>query len=150
MCSDPLYAQIRKRVQRPPLTVQQVMALEQTVLDPSKSDADRLASGFYLMLVYGRLRFSDAQQVSNLALDMPNVEQGFLEGTAGRTKTSISLERKCRLLPIAIPTMCLSDEPWIPCWLDLRKRLFGDHRDGEQMPMLPSPAGNSWMQSHGP
>ena len=146
-CSQIHYAQIRKLVQRPPLTVQQVIALEQIVLDPNRSDADRLASGFYLMLVYGRLRFSDAQQVSNLVLDMPNVEQGFLEGTAGRTKTSISLERKCRLLPIAIPTMCFSDEPWIPCWLDLRKKIFGDHREGEQMPMLPSPAaGGGWTK----
>lgn len=106
----------RNLVQRAPLTVRQVEILEQTVHDVSRTPGDRLASGFFLMLVYGRLRFSDAQQVSKLVLDMPNPEQGFLEGMAERTKTSISLERKTRMLPIAIPTISLLEKPWIPAW----------------------------------
>ena len=89
------------------------MALEKIVLDEGRTDTDRIGAGFYLTLVYGRLRYSDAQQVSHLALDMPNARQGFLEGVAGRTKTSVSLERKCRFLPIAIPTLSLSDRPWV-------------------------------------
>ena len=148
----------RKLLQRSPLSVKQVATLEETVRDVSRTAADRLAAGFFLLLVYGRLRYSDAQQLSRLRLDMPNAEQGFLEGVAERTKTSLSLERKTRLLPIAIPTLSLSEEPWIPVWLDLRKELFGD--GWEAMPMLPSPgqdgrwskiplgvsAGSSWVE----
>ena len=78
-CAQKHYAEKRKLVQRPPLTVEQVVALERTVLDPSRTDVDRIGAGFFLTLVYGRLRYSDAQQVSNLTLDMPNPRQGFLE-----------------------------------------------------------------------
>ena len=90
-CAQKHYAAKRKLVQRPPLTVEQVIALERIVLDAGRTDVDRLGAGFFLTLVYGRLRFSDAQQVSNMVLDMPNPRQGFLEGVAGRTKTSVSL-----------------------------------------------------------
>ena len=146
-CSQKHYAEKRKLVQRPALTVEQVLALENTVLDTGRTDVDRIGAGFFLTLVYGRLRYSDAQQVSNLVLDMPNPRQGFLEGQAGRTKTSISLERKCRFLPIAIPTMSLGDEPWIPVWMDLRAKHFGETRESERIPLLPNPAmGNTWTR----
>ena len=146
-CAQKHYAEKRKLVQRPPLTVEQVKALEQIVLDAGRTDVDRIGAGFFLTLVYGRLRYSDAQQVSNLTLDMPNARQGFLEGQAGRTKTSVSLERKCRFLPIAIPTLSLLDEPWIPVWMELRAKHFGDIREGERFPLLPNPAvGNGWTK----
>ena len=78
---------------------------------------------------------------------MPNPRQGFLEGQAGRTKTSVSLERKCRFSPIAIPTLSLLDEPWIPTWMELRAKHFGDIREGERFPLLPNPAvGNGWTK----
>eukprot|EP00435_Cladocopium_sp_Y103_P055129 s946_g18.t1 len=116
-CSSKHYAEKRKLVQRPPLSQEQVVALEKIVLDESRTDVDRIGAGFFLVLVYGRLRFSDAQHVSNLILDMPNPRQGFLEGTAGRTKISVSLERKCGFLPIAIPTIRQHmGEDAIECW----------------------------------
>eukprot|EP00435_Cladocopium_sp_Y103_P057781 s503_g20.t1 len=146
-CSSKHYAEKRKLVQRPPLSQEQVVALERIVLDESRTDVDRIGAGFFLVLVYGRLRFSDAQHVSNLILDMPNPRQGFLEGTAGRTKTSVSLERKCRFLPIAIPTISLLDDPWIPAWMALREKHFGDARADERFPLLPNPAvGNTWAK----
>jgi hypothetical protein len=135
-CAQKHYAEKRKLIQRPPLTVEQVIALEQIVLDQNRTDVDRIGAGFYLTLVYGRLRYSDAQQVSQLVLDMPNARQGFLEGVAGRTKTSVSLERKCRFLPIAIPTLSLSDQPWIPVWLELREKHFETARGDERVPLL--------------
>ena len=146
-CASKHYAEKRKLVQRPPLTVEQVLCLEMIVLDPGRTDVDRIGAGFFLTLVYGRLRYSDAQHVSNLSLDMPNPRQGFLEGQAGRTKTSVSLERKCRFLPIAVPTLSLADEPWIPVWMDLRAKHFGDVREGDRFPLLPNPAmGNTWTK----
>ena len=146
-CAQKHFAEKRKLVQRPPLMAEQVMALEAIVLDTARTDVDRLGAGFFLTLVYGRLRYSDAQQVSNLVLDMPNPRQGFLEGVAGRTKTSISLERKCRFLPIAIPTLGLLDDPWIPVWMELRYKHFGEARGDDRYPLLPNPStGNTWSK----
>ena len=146
-CAQKHFAEKRKLVQRPPLMAEQVMALEAIVLDTARTDVDRLGAGFFLTLVYGRLCYSDAQQVSNLVLDMPNPRQGFLEGVAGRTKTSISLERKCRFLPIAIPTLGLLDNPWIPVWMELRYKHFGEARGDDRYPLLPNPStGNTWSK----
>ena len=39
---------------------------------------------------------------------------GFLECSAGRTNTSVTLDCKLRFLPIAIPVQCLVDPPWLP------------------------------------
>ena len=108
---------------------------------------DRLASGFFLILTYGRLRFSDGQQVTISKLDMPNPDQGYLEGHAERTKTGLSLEKKTRLLPFAVPTISLLPQPWIPLWLDLRKQCFGDDSAAKSFPLLPSPAANgTWTK----
>ena len=95
---------------RPPLTVDQVKALEQLVCDDKRASMDRLAAGCFLLMVYGRLRFSDMQRITNMMLDTTVVgtaEVGFLECLAERTKTSLSLERKVRALPIAVPLTCL-------------------------------------------
>ena len=89
---------------RPPLTVDQVKALEQLVCDDKQASMDRLAAGCFLLMVYGRLRFSDMQRITNMTLDTTVVgtaEVGFLECLAERTKTSLSLERKVRAPSLA-------------------------------------------------
>ena len=48
------YEKRAKVGQRPPLTVEQVKALETTVTNPSRSTFDRVMAGYFLMLVYGR------------------------------------------------------------------------------------------------
>ncbi|CAE7657217.1 unnamed protein product [Symbiodinium sp. CCMP2592] len=89
---------------RPALTVEQVKRLEALVLSPMARPMDRIAAGCFLLMIYGRLRFSDMQRSSGFAIDsalIDGVESGYLEGQAERTKTSVSLERKIRSLPIA-------------------------------------------------
>eukprot|EP00435_Cladocopium_sp_Y103_P073066 s366_g42.t1 len=49
----------RRLVQRPPLSVAQVVCLEKCVCDEIRTMYDRIAAGFFLMLTFGRLRFSD-------------------------------------------------------------------------------------------
>ena len=123
--SDKHFAQRSKVRRRPALRASQVLPLDRLVHDPSQSDKDRIGAGFFLFLVYGRLRFSDAQNVTEMSLDEVAIRgsaEGFLECLASRTKTSISLERKIRALPIVVPMMCLGAAPWIPVWLDLRAR----------------------------
>lgn len=134
-CAQKHYAAKRKLVQKPPLTVDQVLTLEKTVLSPARTDADRIVAGFFLMLVYGRLQYRDGQQLSNLSLDMPNADQGFLEGIANKKEMSI-----------ATPTMSLLGEPWVPTWLELREKAFGSKTDIGTFPLLPSPTGTGWRE----
>ena len=149
--SDKHFAQRSKVRRRPALRASQVLELERLVHDPSQSNKDRIGAGFFLFLVYGRLRFSDAQNVTEMSPDEVAIRgssEGFLECLASRTKTSISLERKIRALPIVVPMMCLGAAPWIPVWLDLRARnglhLTGDPDD---RCLLPCPArGEGWTQ----
>ena len=75
----------------PPLTAQQIRVLELLVKDESRSVQDRIMSGFCLMRLYGRLRFSDGQRLTGMKLEALHVNGqmvGFLECSAERTKTS--------------------------------------------------------------
>eukprot|EP00435_Cladocopium_sp_Y103_P055304 s792_g18.t1 len=135
------YAERRKIAQRPPLTVAQITMLENTVHDDSRSGYDRIAAGFFLVLVYGRLRYSDGLQLVDLQLDTHRTEDGgitgFLEAQATRTKTSVTLERKVRYLPVAVPLESMVEPCWLPVWMELRQQ---EGLSGQQpMPLLPSP-----------
>ena len=75
---------------------------------------------------------------------------GFLECAAERTKTSITLERKVRFLPIAVPVQCLTEPPWLPVWNELRTHqgLMASERPVVGFPVMPSPAaGGGWSQA---
>eukprot|EP00435_Cladocopium_sp_Y103_P071370 s975_g37.t1 len=137
-----LYEQRKKLVQRPPLTVKQILHLEQLVHDEGRAAFDRLASGYFLFLVYGRLRYSDGLQVSSLVLDQRPDGFGFLECLAEKTKTSVTLEKKVRHIPIAIPLTCFGDEPWVPVWLRLRREKVLPSLGESQgfVPLLTTPA----------
>ena len=147
------YEKRAKVRQRPPLTVAQVRALETTVTNPARSTFDRIMAGYFLMLIYGRLRFSDGQRVTGMRLELVHVDSkpvGFLECAAERTKTSISLERKVRYLPIAVPVQCLADPHWLPVWDHLRNEqgLMASGKCVPGMPVMPSPAtGGRWSQT---
>lgn len=146
---DIMYSQRKKLVQRPPLTVKQILHLEGIVHDEARAIFDRLASGYFLFLVYGRLRYSDGLQVSSLVLDEREDGFGFLECLAEKTKTSISLEKKARHIPIAVPLQSLGPEPWVKVWLKLRDEkvipLMGD--TAGFVPLLTTPlAGGGWSR----
>ena len=144
-----LYSQKRKLTQRPPLTVEQIVALEEIVLDGRRSNLDRIASGFFLFVLMGRLRFSDAQQICKLTLDQQEDGYGFVEALAAKTKTSVSLDRKTRYLPVAVPLISFGPSAWLPTWLDLRQKEMGAHANSkdEFIPLLPAPtASGSWSR----
>ena len=146
---DILYGQRKKLVQRPPLSVKQILHLEATVHDEGRAIFDRLASGYFLFLVYGRLRYSDGLQVSSLLLDERPDGFGFLECLAEKTKTSITLEKKARHIPIAVPLQCLGPKPWVQTWLNLRQEnvlpTMGDAQGF--VPLLTTPStGGGWSK----
>ena len=146
---DILYSQRKKLVQRPPLTVKQILHLEAIVHDENRAIFDRLASGYFLFLVYGRHRYSDGLQVSSVSLDQREDGFGFLECLAEKTKTSVTLEKKSRHIPIAVPLLCLGREPWVQTWLRLRDEnilpTLGESRNS--VPLLTTPAaGGGWSR----
>lgn len=97
--SDGHFCRRKKIIQKDPLKVEQVMALEAIVHDSERSVYDRIAAGYFLFLTYGRLRYSDALYVSDVQIDeIPESRGGggFLEARAEKTKTSTTLERKVR------------------------------------------------------
>jgi hypothetical protein len=147
------YEKRAKVRQRPPLTADQVRTLERVVTSSNKSVYDRVMAGYFLMLLYGRLRFSDGERITGMRLELVHVDSkpvGFLECAAERTKTSISLERKVRYLPIAIPVQCLTEPAWLPVWDKLRAEqgLMASGKSGGNFPVMPSPAvGGGWSQA---
>ena len=68
---------------RPPLTVQQVTRLEGLVNTTTAKDSDRIAAGAFLVMVYGRLRFSDMQRSSGFVIDSV-VHEGVLPSATSK------------------------------------------------------------------
>ena len=143
------YGKRAKLRQRPPLTPDQVQVLERVVHEDRRPVFDRIMAGYFLMLIYGRLRFSDGQRITSMKLELIHVDEtvvGFLECAADRTKTSVTLEKKVRFLPIAVPVQCLLQPPWLPVWNQLREDqgLMSSGR-GSEFPVMPAPAyGGGW------
>ena len=147
--SDIHFCARRKLVQRPPLTVEQVSWLETVVKDVNKASFDRVAAGYFLLLVFGRLRFSDGIQITDMRLDAIMVDgtlSGFLECRAERTKTSLTLERKTRFLPIALPLVGFTDPCWVHAWLEVREQQGLECKPG--VPLMTSPVqGGGWSRT---
>jgi hypothetical protein len=140
------YTKKRKLIQRPPLTVAQISFLEQCVNETGRTVYDRVAAGFFLVLTYGRLRFSDAMSISSMELEIPmGSEHGYLECAAERCKTGTSLEKRTRLLPVVITTKSFTEQGWIQAWLEVRHK--AKLETGPGVPLLPNPAsGGGWTK----
>ena len=140
------YTKKRKLIQRPPLAVAQISFLEQCVNETGRTVYDRVAAGFFLVLTYGRLRFSDAMSISSMELEIPmGSEHGYLECAAERCKTGTSLEKRTRLLPVVITTKSFTEQGWIQAWLEVRHK--AKLETGPGVPLLPNPAsGGGWTK----
>ena len=144
------YARKRKDARRPALTRLQLRRLEDTVLDSNRRGHDRVAAGYFLFLVYGRLRYSDGQRITALHLDVDGLKDsndGFLECVAERTKTQTGLAKKRKALPVVIPVQS-AGRCWIFEWLEVRRQM-GLVVSGQNItePLLPAPAtGGRWTR----
>ncbi|CAE7739308.1 unnamed protein product [Symbiodinium sp. CCMP2592] len=137
------YLEKRKAVQKPALTALHVRTLEKIVIGGTieeYSGFDRHCAGFFCYTLYARARFSDAQASANLMLDVTESDDGpygFLEASVTRSKTSYTLERKTRFLPMVAPINGLLDESWGTAWYKLIKEQGVTLREG--YPLLSSP-----------
>ncbi|CAE7383325.1 SLC24A2 [Symbiodinium sp. CCMP2592] len=133
-----LYMQKRKLKQRNPLRVSDVILLERICCKlEDRSLQDRVASGFFLFLIYARARYSDGQNVASLT-DSPL----YLECSVGRSKTSFTLERKTRYLPMAARKVGIKCA-WADAWLEALAEAGLAIKPND--PLLPCPSSNgSW------
>eukprot|EP00435_Cladocopium_sp_Y103_P071848 s1184_g38.t1 len=136
----------RRLVQKPPLSVAQLERLERTVVDEACGLHDRMAAGFFAFTTYARARYTDALNVSGLKLDITlrdGEAHGWLEADAARTKTSTSLEKRTRYLPMSAPVRSVSGVDWATCWMQLRREAGMEAAEGR--PLLPAPNdGGGW------
>ena len=127
-----------------------VLALEHIVLGRGNySAADRVAAGFFLFLIFGRARHSDGQAAGELEFEHAGEGQafeGYVEARIERSRTSYTLERKTRFLPIVALMQGLGDRPWGLAWQQLLKD--AGPRLGRGMHLLPAfGEGGVWQEA---
>ena len=73
------YVKKRKLKQKPPLLVEDAVALDKLVSNACANPVDRLAAGFFLSCAYTRCRYSDCLSIDRLELDFVDgkFEDGF-------------------------------------------------------------------------
>ena len=159
--SDKCYLTKRKTRSRLPLRVDELGALEEVVLGrKGKSLADRHAAGCFLFMVYARARFSDMLNVGNLEFEFgaDGSNRGYIEAQVARSKTSYSVERKVRLLPMTATMYGVMTDPWGVAWktvIDKSGIQFGGGKpllpgrtpEGWHTLPLSAEAGSSWLRS---
>lgn len=125
--------------QRRPLTVSEIMKLERIVLQ-STDKYDRLFAGFCLFLVFARARNSDTFHVYEMVPDFVRRTEGFIQINVKGTKTSTTVSKKTRFLPLVAHRRGFLDEPWADAWLAVRAEL-GLNCQGEfdPCPLMPMP-----------
>ena len=134
------YLEKRALMQRPALRAAMVLALENIVLGKGNfTAADRVAAGFFLFLIFGRARHSDGQAAGELVFEHKgegSAFEGYVEACIERSKTSYTLERKTRFLPIVALMQGLADRPWGLAWQQLLRD--AGPKLGHGMPLLPA------------
>ena len=118
------------------LTVAEVEFLHECLLDPKRSDVDRVIVGHLLHLLYGRARHSDLLAVTHGFLDE---EDTFLEVGAAVHKGARNMDTKAKLLPIVATAQGIRGGNWAKTYLQLRERLGLSLPQEDPLPMLPAP-----------
>ena len=142
------YKEKRMLKQKPPIKVEHVRILENILQGkPKLKTQDKVAAGFFLWMIYARARFSDAQAASTIVEDVVNKGSGpfgFIEAQVHRSKTSVSLERKTRYLPMTapingvLPEDCHWGLQWMQSIRDSKLPI------GAGRPLLPAQTGSGW------
>ena len=92
-------------------------------------------------MIFARARFSDAQNVASLQEDVVSTDgwqEGYVEALVGRSKSSFTVGRKTRWLPVVLPIRGLEQQPWALSWIEtLKKANLPVQQD---RPLLPAPA----------
>ena len=159
--SDKCYLSKRKTRSREPLRVDDLQTLEEIVLGrKGRSTADQHAAGCFLFMVFARARFSDMLNVGKLDFDCDEsgIGHGYIEAQVARSKTSFSVDRKVRLLPMTATTSGVLSESWGLAWKAVLAKsgivighgkplLPGRTPDGWHTLPLSAEAATSWLRN---
>ena len=113
------------------------------------------AAGFLCLCTYGRLRCSDGNKLSSVAVEETFVgscvTKGFLEAAITKSKTSKSKEKQTMFLPVVVPMIGLTGCNWFRAFESSRRALRladipgsrEDAVDGAELCVFPS--WRSWL-----
>lgn len=94
------------------LIVLRVRKLHSILESDSAHIEDRVSAAFLLIMLYGRCRFSDLQQVSKVSHDHDQ-SGGYMEISTRFHKTGRSAIKKTMLLPVIVPAVGVTGSNWI-------------------------------------
>ena len=103
------------------LTVKQVKQLESFLENDNKDRLDRCFIGHCLFCLFARARWSDSMFIKRFHLDIQDETQnGFVQGDTLVSKTSTTVAKKRRFLPLTAVTEGISSNTWAQSWFQLR------------------------------
>ena len=161
-----MYLTKRKTASRAPFKISEVKILESVLAGAHKrSWADRHAAGCFLFMIYARARFSDMMNVGSISLEAHEIAgerfgySGYVEAEVTRSKTSCSLDRRVRLLPMSATIKGISNFFWADEWFVVMEKagikvgpgkpllLPGRTPDGWHTRPLSAEAGTHWLRT---
>ena len=107
------------------LTVRQVQFLESLVVgaDSGFDVLDRIMAGHCLFNLYARSRWSDSMKPKLIELDSSEEQSGYFQADVLASKTSTTVQKKTRFLPLTGPLQGLTCKDWLQEWLHLRSTM---------------------------
>ena len=146
-CAKLAYMQKRKLVQKEPLTVAMVAAMETYVCNYSQPARERFVIGCFLICAFMRARFSDMMNLVDFTADSfehEGLPGGFVEAKVTRTKSAYTLERKTMYLPMTAPRCGLTGLDWFSGWQHAKLVAAVPHGPG--VPLFPALSNQGWSR----
>ena len=98
-----------------------------------------------MTMIYARARFSDMMNVSSITLEAHELDGerfGYVEADVMRSKTSYSLDRRVRLLPMSATIQGISNFFWADEWFHVLEKPGIKAASGK--PFLPGRTPDGW------
>ena len=146
-CAKLAYLQKRRLVQKEPLTVAMVAAMEAYVCDKRQPARERYVIGCFLICTFMRARFSDMMNLVDFtadSIDFGDLPGGYVEAKVTRTKSAYTLERKTMYLPMTAPRCGVSGLDWYEGWQHAKLVAAVPHGPG--MPLFPALTNQGWSR----
>lgn len=123
--------------QAPPLTVEHLKALHQTLVDDGEL-WNKVMAGMLLFCCYARARWNDAQHSETFIADYD--DEGtlqFIEASTRVHKTAKAFHLRNVALPLVAPCFGVTEDNWGTLWILARDQLGVN--DLQQFPLMPAP-----------
>jgi hypothetical protein len=127
-----MFLKKRKLLQAVPLKVDHIKILEIAAVSCFPLE-ERAIAGHLLFALYSSARWADSQRVDTLELSRGSFGRSLINAGLAKSKTSISLDQKTRLLPLmALTDGLVPGVSWGSHWMQLREEM-GLSPNGESL-----------------